>query len=119
MGRTALIRALCKNVAIHYFGIIFNKCSLGFLCDGPPGTGKTSLVWTAARSTNANRLTLPGYDVHSPYVGDAEALKRQIFARASVSLSPAILFNEIYAIVTNRGCNGAASVRLLSIFLKE
>ncbi|CAM9610034.1 unnamed protein product [Ectocarpus sp. 13 AM-2016] len=96
----------------------------GILLFGPPGCSKTTLVRAAATAAGATFVCLSGADVFSPYLGEAEAEIRQAF-RIARNAAPAILFfDEIDAIVCNRGGGGKGSAssaesRVLATFLTE
>jgi len=96
----------------------------GALLYGPPGCSKTMLVKALARSSGASFLSVSAADVFSPFVGDAEAAIRKAF-RLARSCSPSILFfDEIDAVVMNRGSGdrsggGSVESRVLATFLNE
>jgi len=96
----------------------------GVLLYGPPGCAKTLLVKAVAASCKATFVSLAAADVYSPMVGDAEASVRQAFALAR-KCSPALLFfDELDALVVDRGASGGGSsssveARVLSTFLNE
>lgn len=92
----------------------------GVLMHGPPGCSKTLLARACATESKAAFVSLSGADIYSPYLGEAEATVRRAF-KAAKSASPAILFfDEIDALVTNRGAqleaNGTEN-RVLATFL--
>ena len=94
----------------------------GVLLYGPPGCGKTKLVQVLASTAGATFFTLSGADVYSCFVGEAEATIRAVFARARSALPSLIFFDEVDALVGNRGVGAAdqgANVRLLSTLLNE
>jgi SpoVK/Ycf46/Vps4 family AAA+-type ATPase len=75
----------------------------GILLHGPPGNSKSRLAQAAARHYNLPMICLTSADVYSPYVGDAEAAVRHAFARARQTAPCVLFFDELDAIVTNRG----------------
>ena len=75
----------------------------GILLHGPPGNSKSRLAQAAARHYNLPMICLTSADVYSPYVGDAEAAIRHAFARARQTAPCVLFFDELDAIVTNRG----------------
>eukprot|EP01133_Synstelium_polycarpum_P005950 gene5950-6890_t len=91
----------------------FAKLSLssssGVILHGPSGCGKTLLVKAAATAMNVNFISIKGSDIFSKWLGESEAIIRDIFARARLS-SP-------YA----NGSEGGSGVqnRILSQLLNE
>lgn len=92
----------------------------GVLMHGPPGCSKTLLARACATESKAAFVSLSGADIYSPYLGEAEATVRRAF-KAAQSASPAILFfDEIDALITNRGAQlevNCTENRVLATFL--
>ena len=96
---------------------------------GPPGCSKTSLVKAAATSAGASFVALSAADLYSPLVGDAEAGVRRAFKLARASVPAILLFDEIDALVVDRGDgsgdgdgggnSNSVEARVLSTFLNE
>ena len=110
-----------KRAARRHFKI---KTLGGAILYGPPGNSKTRLVMAAASSYGLPVISLSSADIYSPYVGDAEAEIRKAFSIARQG-SPCILFfDEIDALVSNRGFSSGNSTnsvesRVLSTLLNE
>ncbi|VAH68378.1 unnamed protein product [Triticum turgidum subsp. durum] len=92
----------------------------GVLLFGPPGCGKTLIAKAVAHDAGANFIHIKGPEGLNKYVGESEAYIRRTFARARLN-SPCILFfDEIDALTTKRGMEGAWVVeRLLNQLLIE
>jgi len=74
----------------------------GFLLHGPPGCGKTQLVYAIAGELNIPLLKVASTELISGVSGESEANIRNIFEKAIVN-SPCILFiDEIEAISQRR-----------------
>jgi SpoVK/Ycf46/Vps4 family AAA+-type ATPase len=96
------------------------SASAGVLLYGPPGCAKTTLVRAFARFSQATFVSLAAADVFSPFVGAAEAVVRQAFARAR-QCSPCVIFiDEIDSLVGNRGEHTSeVNSRVLATLLNE
>lgn len=80
---------------------------VGFLLYGPPGCGKTLIAKALANEAGANFIHIKGPEILDKYVGESEQKVRTIFSRAR-TCSPCILFiDEIDALTTKRGREGA------------
>ena len=92
----------------------------GVLLFGPPGCGKTLIAKAVAHDSGANFIHIKGPEVLNRYVGESESDIRKIFTRARIN-SPCILFfDEVDALTTKRGKEGAWVVeRLLNQLLIE
>ncbi|KAG9151928.1 hypothetical protein Leryth_002194 [Lithospermum erythrorhizon] len=66
----------------------------GVLLHGPPGCSKTTLAKAAAHAAQASFFSLSGADLYSMYVGEGEALVRNIFRRARLAAPSIIFFDE-------------------------
>nr|WCZ58393.1 cell division control protein 48 [Paratrimastix eleionoma] len=103
------------------------ECPRGILLYGPPGCCKTTLVKAAACSCHAIFISLSCASIYSSYVGEAEAIIRNMFQRARMSSPSIIFFDEIETIVGKReisgngGGSGGSGVRerILSTLLNE
>jgi ATP-dependent 26S proteasome regulatory subunit len=83
----------------------------GVLLHGPPGCCKTTLARAAATAAAATLLPLSGADIFSMYVGEGEAIVRELFARARMA-APAIVFlDEVDALASRRSSAGGESMR--------
>ena len=97
----------------------------GVLLYGPPGNSKTTLVRALACSMDAAFFVLSGADLMSPYVGEAEATVRALFARAREAVPAIIFLDEVDALVGSRGrdgvgaTDGGAAVGILASLLTE
>jgi ATP-dependent 26S proteasome regulatory subunit len=57
------------------------------------GVGKTLLVESVAKETDAKLLTINGAEIHGPYMGDSESKLRNIFLEAGKEAHrPSIIF---------------------------
>lgn len=75
----------------------------GILLYGPPGTGKTLIAKALATQSRFALLPIKGPELLSPYIGESESSLREVFMRAR-SMSPCIIFfDELDALVPNRG----------------
>lgn len=86
--------------------------SKGVLLRGPPGCGKTSLVWQVARDCGAALLVVNGPEVLSSNPGESETNLVALFDKAE-KLSqevPCILFiDEVDSICSRRGSSGSSN----------
>lgn len=92
----------------------------GILMYGPTGCGKTLIAEAVANEAGANFIHVKGPEILSKYVGESESAIRTIFSRAR-KCSPCVLFfDEIDALTTQRGKEGAWVVeRLVNQLLAE
>ncbi len=75
----------------------------GILLYGPPGTGKTLLAKALASESRVNFISVRGPELFSMYVGESEKKVREIFKKARQASPCIIFFDEIDALVTERG----------------
>ena len=75
----------------------------GLLFYGPPGTGKTLLAKAIANECKMNFISVKGPELLNMYVGESEKNIRDIFDRARSNLPCIIFFDELDALVPNRG----------------
>lgn len=94
----------------------------GILLYGAPGTGKTLIAKAAANESEVNFITVSGPSLMSKYVGESERGVREVFRKAKQA-SPCILFfDEIDALVPQRGAGRdttRVTERVISQFLTE
>lgn len=94
----------------------------GIILHGPPGTGKTLIAKAAANESEVNFIAVSGPSLMSKYVGESERGVREVFRKAKQA-SPCILFfDEIDALVPQRGTLGdttRVTERVISQFLSE
>jgi transitional endoplasmic reticulum ATPase len=94
----------------------------GIILHGPPGTGKTLIIKAAANESEVNFIAVSGPSLMSKYVGESERGVREVFKKAKQA-SPCILFfDEIDALVPQRGTLGdttRVTERVISQFLAE
>ncbi|KAJ7529964.1 hypothetical protein O6H91_15G072500 [Diphasiastrum complanatum] len=100
----------------------------GVLLHGPPGCSKTTLIKAVAHAAQATLFSLSGAEMYSMYVGEGEALLREIFRRARLTTPSIIFFDEADAIAhrrveghdsSTRGVSSTVGERLLSTLLTE
>lgn len=92
----------------------------GILLYGPPGTGKTLLAQAIASETNMNFIAVKGPELLSKWVGESEKGIRRVFKRARMAAPAIIFFDEIEALVPQRGLDVSGVMdRVISQFLTE
>ncbi|CAF2090534.1 unnamed protein product [Brassica napus] len=97
----------------------------GILLHGPPGCSKTTLAKAAANAAQASFFSLSCAELFSMYVGEGEALLRNMFQRARLAAPSIIFFDEADVVACKRGEEGSSSnsstvgERLLSTLLTE
>jgi len=75
----------------------------GILLHGPPGCAKTSLVRALASSVHASFFSLDTASLYSSFLGEAERILRELFARARNNAPSVVFLDEIDAMVGKRG----------------
>ncbi|MGF1444952.1 MAG: AAA family ATPase [Pikeienuella sp.] len=91
----------------------------GVLLAGPPGCGKTLLARALAREGGLNFVPVLGARIFSRYLGEAERLLADLFARARAS-APCILFlDEIDALAPIRTAAEPTLSRIVGHLLTE
>jgi transitional endoplasmic reticulum ATPase len=94
----------------------------GIILHGPPGTGKTLIAKAVANESEVNFIAVSGPSLISKYVGESERGVREVFRKAKQA-SPCILFfDEIDALVPQRGTladTSRVTERVISQFLAE
>ncbi|XP_050220376.1 cell division control protein 48 homolog B-like [Mercurialis annua] len=95
----------------------------GVLLHGPAGCSKTTLVKAAANAAQASLFSLSCADLYSMYVGEGEALLRNIFQKARLAAPSIIFFDEVDIVAAKRGGDSSNSStvgeRLLYTLLTE
>ena len=93
----------------------------GILLDGPPGTGKTLLAKAVAHESEVNFIAVKGPELLSKWVGESEKGIREIFKKARASAPCIVFFDEIDALVPERGGGFASEVseRMVGQLLAE
>ena len=111
-GLDSLKEELCEAIewplkyreAIDYVDVATPK---GILLYGPPGTGKTLIAKAVASMTNSNFISVKGPELLSKWVGESERGVREIFRKARQAAPCIIFFDEIDALVPQRGGGGS------------
>ncbi|WP_025273346.1 AAA family ATPase [Haloglycomyces albus] len=75
----------------------------GILLYGPPGCGKTYIVRAVAGEGQANVITVKGSELLNKWVGESERNVRELFRRARAAAPTLMFFDEIDALVPQRG----------------
>lgn len=94
----------------------------GLLLSGPPGCGKTLLAKAVATQTQVNFISVKGPSLLSKYVGDSEKGVREVFRKARQAAPCILFFDELDALVPERGSGGAdahVTERVIGQFLAE
>ncbi|KAG7597259.1 AAA+ ATPase domain [Arabidopsis suecica] len=112
-----IVRPIKKPDIYKAFGV---DLETGFLLYGPPGCGKTLIAKAVANEAGANFMHIKGAELLNKYVGESELAIRTLFQRARTCSPCVIFFDEVDALTTSRGKEGAWVVeRLLNQFLVE
>jgi len=94
----------------------------GILLVGPPGCGKTLLAQAAASMSEMNFISVKGPALLSKYVGESESAVREVFRKAKQAAPCLVFFDEIDALVPQRGGGSSeshVSERVVGQFLTE
>jgi len=107
LGRVLAFADAESRIRLQRFGL--TGAMGGVLLYGPPGNSKTRLVMAAASTHSLPVISLSAADVYSAYVGDAEAEIRRVFRLARQAHPCVLFFDELDALVTDRGSGGSSS----------
>ncbi|NQT80393.1 MAG: CDC48 family AAA ATPase [Candidatus Aminicenantes bacterium] len=94
----------------------------GILLHGPPGTGKTLIAKAVANESEVNFIPVSGPSLMSKYIGESEKGVREVFKKAKQASPSILFFDEIDALVPQRGARGdttQVTERVISQFLAE
>lgn len=96
----------------------------GVLLHGPPGNGKSLLARAVASEIDARFLSIRSTELAQPYLGESEAIVRNLFTTARAASPCVLFFDELDAIGGARGgaarSNGSTlQTRLVATFLTE
>ena len=94
----------------------------GILLVGPPGCGKTLLAQAAASMSEMNFISVKGPALLSKYIGESELAVREVFRKAKQAAPCLVFFDEIDALVPQRGGGSSESPvsdRVVGQFLTE
>jgi transitional endoplasmic reticulum ATPase len=75
----------------------------GILFAGPSGTGKTLMAKALAGESGLNFISVSGPIILSKWLGESEKALHKIFKKAKQSAPCILFFDEIDALITNRG----------------
>ena len=94
----------------------------GILLVGPPGCGKTLLAQAAASMSEMNFISVKGPALLSKYIGESELAVREVFRKAKQAAPCLVFFDEVDALVPQRGGGSSESPvsdRVVGQFLTE
>ncbi|MCL4364776.1 MAG: AAA family ATPase [Candidatus Marsarchaeota archaeon] len=77
----------------------------GIILYGPPGNGKTLLAKAVANESNANFISVKATELFNKYVGESEALTRQLFKKARAAAPSIVFIDEIDGLGKSRTGN--------------
>jgi transitional endoplasmic reticulum ATPase len=75
----------------------------GILFTGPSGTGKTLMAKALAGESGLNFISVSGPIILSKWLGESEKALHKLFKKAKQSAPCILFFDEIDALITNRG----------------
>ena len=81
----------------------------GILLFGPPGTGKTLIAKAVSHESECNFISVKGPELLSKWVGESEKGVREIFRKARQASPSIIFFDEVDALVPQRGMYAGSS----------
>lgn len=96
----------------------------GILIDGPPGGGKTSLVYALANEISATVHEVKGNETYGRFVGDSQKMAQELFdkLRNTTELT-VVLFDELESLIavdeTGHGSGSQAINGVAGIFKRE
>jgi transitional endoplasmic reticulum ATPase len=95
--------------------------SRGIMLHGAPGMGKTLLAKALAGESEANFIAIKGPQLVSMWAGESERAVREVFRKARLAAPAIIFFDEIDALVPERGSGAASQVseRVVAQMLTE
>ncbi|CAH2055381.1 unnamed protein product [Thlaspi arvense] len=105
-----IVRPIKKPEIYKAFGA---NLETGFLLYGPPGCGKTLVAKAVANEAGANFMYIKGAEILNKYVGESELAIRTLFQRARTCSPCVLFFDEVDALTTSRGKEGAWVVERL------
>jgi transitional endoplasmic reticulum ATPase len=93
----------------------------GILFTGPSGTGKTLMAKALAGETGLNFISISGPIILSKWLGESEKALHKVFKKAKQSAPCILFFDEIDALITNRGYVSESGTveRIASQFFNE
>uniref|UniRef100_A0A0N5APF8 AAA domain-containing protein n=1 Tax=Syphacia muris TaxID=451379 RepID=A0A0N5APF8_9BILA len=94
----------------------------GIILYGPPGCGKTLLAKAVANQFSFPILNIKGPELFNKFVGESESNIRKVFKNARQVAPCVMFFDELDALVPNRGRSsefGGVCDRIVSQFLTE
>jgi transitional endoplasmic reticulum ATPase len=93
----------------------------GILLTGEPGTGKTLLAKAIAKEAEVNFIAVSGPELLSKYIGESERGVREVFRKARQAAPCILFFDEIEALVPQRGkmMGDQVTERVVTQFLTE
>ncbi|MFX1368843.1 MAG: CDC48 family AAA ATPase [Promethearchaeota archaeon] len=121
-AKTALIEAVEGPLRFpEVFRDMKIRTPKGILLYGPPGTGKTLLAKAVATTSEANFIAIKGPEIFNKYVGESEKAVREIFRKARQVAPCVVFFDEIDALLSERGKRDETGVsqRIVNQFLAE
>lgn len=127
-GLDNAIRKLRPHIAYYKHPEIAQKWNAkppgGILIDGPPGGGKTSLVYALANEIGAQVHEVKGNETYGRFVGDSQKMAQELFDkfRDATELT-IVLFDELESLVTvdtSGGGSGSQAINgVAGIFKRE
>ena len=96
------------------------KPEKGYLFYGPPGNGKTKIARAIACQANMKFISISASEFQKSYVGQGEALVRELFKKARANAPCIVFIDEIDCIAAERGNDSSAYANsLVNQFLTE
>ncbi|MGD1924492.1 MAG: AAA family ATPase [Paracoccaceae bacterium] len=91
----------------------------GVLLHGPPGSGKTLLARALASESGLNFIPVRGARILSQYLGEAERMIAELFARARHAAPCLMFFDEIDSLAPSRVAGDTNIARVVAQLLIE